>query len=275
MSAAPQTTPWLALVMGNTRLHWAIFMGNTLQGTWHTRHLHQAEVDTLIARRFAVAGWKPLTTMSVPKQLDDLEKNAAAGTIALYAASVVPPQLALWQAYPGLRVITLEQVPLANLYPTMGIDRALNLLGAGDRYGWPVLVIDAGTALTFTAGNADQFLGGAIVPGLALQFKALQDYTANLPQVTSGAELPSRWAQTTPEAIQSGVVHGVVAIAEDFLANWHRQYPEAPVVLTGGDGDRLLTWLNTKKRPNGSWHRDADLMFLGMCRCYLLETTDA
>ncbi|MGF1523071.1 MAG: pantothenate kinase [Leptolyngbyaceae cyanobacterium] len=262
------TSPWLALVMGNTRLHWAVFMGNTLQGTWHTRHLHQSEVDTLITRQFGTEGWQSLTKMSVPKQLDDLGENSDGGTIALYVASVVPLQLALWQTYPGLQVITLTQVPLTNLYPTMGIDRALNLLGAGDRYGWPVLVIDAGTALTFTAGNAGQFLGGAILPGLALQFKALQDYTANLPQVNLGAGLPSRWAQTTSGAIQSGVVHGVVAIAENFLADWHRQYPAAPAVLTGGDGDRLLAWLNTKKRPEYTLHWDADLMFLGMASCY-------
>ena len=272
MSPVIQISPWLALVIGNTRLHWAVFMGNTLRGTWHTRHLHQADVDTLLACQFGVEGWASLTTMSVPQMLDDLAKNSDAGTIALYVASVVPSQLALWQTYSGLQVITLKRVPLANLYPTMGIDRALNLLGAGDRYGWPVLVIDAGTALTFTAGDVGQFWGGAILPGLTLQFKALQDHTAALPQVTPETKLPDRWAQTTPEAIQSGIMYGVVAIVQDFLADWYRQYPNTQAILTGGDGARLLAWLDTQKRPKSVVQWDANLMFWGMCSC--LASTD-
>lgn len=47
-----------------------------------------------------------------------------------------------------------------------------------------ILVIDAGTALTFTAADADQRLvGGAILPGLGLQRSSLAQKTATLPRV--------------------------------------------------------------------------------------------
>jgi type III pantothenate kinase len=70
--------------------------------------------------------------------------------LPLYLASVVPSQTALWQTYPDVHIITLDQVPLQGVYPTLGIDRALALWGAGETWGWPMLVIDAGTALTLT-----------------------------------------------------------------------------------------------------------------------------
>ena len=45
----------------------------------------------------------------------------------------------------------------------MGIDRALAGFGAGKQFGFPCLVIDAGTALTFTAIDPQkQFFG--VVP---------------------------------------------------------------------------------------------------------------
>ncbi|MEM9005997.1 MAG: pantothenate kinase [Cyanobacteria bacterium P01_F01_bin.86] len=261
--------PWLGLVVGNTRLHWALFSGDALQGTWHTRHLHQAEVDNLIAHQFRAKAWTSLGTLALPQWLDTLGAALSdKGPIALCVASVVPAQLAVWQGYPGLQVLTLEQVPLTSVYPTMGIDRALNLLGAGDRYGWPVLVIDAGTALTFTAGDAGQFLGGAILPGLTLQFKALPAHTAQLPQVKVASTLPPRWAQTTAEAMQSGIVYSAIATLQDFLADWYRQYPQATAVLTGGDGPHFLNWLQTEKRPKYTLHWDANLMFWGLYRCY-------
>jgi type III pantothenate kinase len=46
-------------------------------------------------------------------------------------ASVVPRQTALWQNYPGVQVITLDSLPLQDVYPTLGIDRALALWGLG------------------------------------------------------------------------------------------------------------------------------------------------
>jgi type III pantothenate kinase len=50
------------------------------------------------------------------------------------------------------------------------------LRGAGVLHGWPCMVVDAGTALTFTRGGTDGLLlGGAILPGLGLSLKVRQD----------------------------------------------------------------------------------------------------
>ncbi|HEY9889978.1 MAG TPA: type III pantothenate kinase, partial [Candidatus Obscuribacterales bacterium] len=150
---------WLGLVVGNTRLHWGLFHGDTLTGGWHTPHLPPATVTALWQQQFAPAAWGAAAAAIPP-----LPPGVP---LPLWVASVVPSQTALWQAYPDFHAITLGDLPLGNLYPTLGIDRALNLVGAGDRYGWPILVIDAGTALTFTAGTAQGLIGGAILPGFA------------------------------------------------------------------------------------------------------------
>ena len=272
----PLLHPWLALVIGNTRLHWAAFVDNVLQTTWHTRHLNATDVASLIQQQFIPNSWASFTTDSVPllpkpgHAEDDGLHNAE---LPLYIASVVPAQAALWPIYPGSRELHLDQIPLQNLYPTLGIDRALNLLGAGDRYGWPVLVIDAGTALTFTAGDARALMGGAILPGLTMQFQALGKYTANLPQAHAGERLPQRWAHNTPDAIQSGILYSTLATIHDFLADWHRRYPNAPAILTGGDGARLFPWLTMGDRTP-HLQLDLGLMFGGMrcCRQFLLSS---
>ncbi|PZV17294.1 MAG: pantothenate kinase [Leptolyngbya sp.] len=208
---------WTALVIGNSRLHWAEFSGDLLQKTWDTPHVNQNQ-----------------------PQLQH----------ELWIASVVPSQNQFWQAHPRAHFISLEQVPLQGLYPTLGIDRALALWGAIQTLGSPVLVIDAGTALTFTGANRDLLIGGAILPGLTLQFQSLNQGTAALPDLHSSFAIrPSsffpRWALTTEAAIASGILHTVLAGLHSFIHDWRQTYPTSAVVLTGGDGDRLYAYLQS------------------------------
>lgn len=229
-NAENKQQPWLALMIGNSRLHWALFVGEKLEAAWDTPYLDESAVQQLskcqTPKDFVAT--LPITALPLP----------------IYLASVVPSQTALWQSYPQISCITLEQVPLDQLYPTLGIDRALALLGAGEVWGFPMLVIDAGTALTFTGANADRHLvGGAILPGVSLQLHSLGQRTANLPLVEMADNLPSRWAVNTPAAIQSGVIYSLMAAINDFIQAWWQEFPDSRVVLTGGDRTLLLKYL--------------------------------
>jgi type III pantothenate kinase len=165
-------------------------------------------------------------------------------TLPLIVASVVTQQTAIWQSYPNVRIITLDQLPIGGLYPTLGIDRALAVLGAGNQFGWPVLLIDAGTALTFTGADVNRYLvGGAILPGLGLQLSSLSKKTAALPLISLPKNLPHRWAKDTAEAIQSGVVYATVAGIRDFIEDWRCLFPDSKIALTGGDRTMLLKYL--------------------------------
>ena len=203
-------------MIGNSHLHWAEFQNNQIRQTWHTPH------------------------NTAPENLFSL-----LGKIPLVLASVVPSQTGHWLTYQP-QLLTLKDIPLQNLYPTLGIDRALAVLGAGVTYGFPCLVIDGGTALTLTAvDDQRRLVGGAILPGLGLQLQSLGDRTAALPQLQLPKTLPSRWASSTPEAILSGVIYTTLAGLNDYINDWLAQFPNSTVLLTGGDGEFLQQGLQT------------------------------
>lgn len=254
---------WLGLMIGNSRLHWAWFIGEVLCCAWDTEYLS----DSIV--RQVAQSWKVVSEVEFfPPDFIFRYKDCL---LPLCIASVVPSQTALWQAYPDFEVITLDRLPIKGVYPTLGIDRALALWGAGEAWGWPMLVIDAGTALTFTGADANRCLvGGAILPGLRLQLQSLAQKTAELPLVNIGdvVSLPSRWALNSPEAIQSGVIYTIVAGIRDFVEAWWQEFPLSGIALTGGDRALLLTYLQSQF-PSLAERVTADpyLIFRGMQLC--------
>jgi type III pantothenate kinase len=249
-------------MIGNSRLHWAWFVGATLQEAWDTNHLPNSAIKQLI--QHGVSGILPEAIF--PPQLISGQLSDTTNVLPLYLASVVPSQTILWQTYPAVNVITLAQVPLLGVYPTLGIDRALALLGAGETFGYPVLVIDAGTALTFTGADAHrQLIGGAILPGLGLQLKSLTRGTAALPTTQLPTQLPPRWAMQTASAIESGVIYTLLAGMRDFLEDWQSQFPDSRIALTGGDSLVLVSYLQSQfPEIARQLIRDPYLIFWGM-----------
>jgi type III pantothenate kinase len=221
---------WLALAIGNSRFHWAWFMGQELQASWHSSYIDAKNWPQQLLLPENLAAYLKIHQL----QLSD---------IPIYLASVVPAQTKLWQPHVQ-RVLTLADVPLLNLYPTLGIDRALAAYSAGQQYGYPVLVIDGGTALTLTGIDGDRrLMGGAICPGLGLQLQSLSVGTAALPSLQIPLTLPPRWALDTSSAIMSGVLHGSIASLQSFIQDWHQQFPDSPILITGGNGKLLHDYL--------------------------------
>jgi type III pantothenate kinase len=256
---------WLALAIGNSHCHWAWFQANQLQVAWDTPHLNEATTQQLITSQFDFA------QVQLAPQGIDLPRWYQ--PLPLRIASVVPTQTRLWQQYEPGHLLTLVNIPLKNCYPTLGIDRALALWGAIQTYGAPVLVIDGGTALTFTgADGLPQLIGGAILPGIRPLFQTLHQTTAALPEMPQSTRLstrlPDRWARNTAEAIRSGIIHTVTAGLVQFIADWRADYPHSPIVFTGGDGAQLLAWWEAASGANSNrgaqtvW--DVQLIFAGI-----------
>ncbi|MEQ9001425.1 MAG: pantothenate kinase [Coleofasciculus sp. B1-GNL1-01] len=232
---------YVALMIGNSRLHWAWFAGDTLQEAWDTQHFPAAEVESII--QHWTSGLLPTTIFGEPFVCE----YSSNPYLPLYIASVIPEQTLLWQTYPVAHVITLEDVPLLGVYPTLGIDRALAVLGAGETYNYPVLVIDAGTALTVTGVDDRRHLvGGAILPGLKLQLESLAHNTAALPSISLKRQLPNRWAIDTLTAIESGVIYTLLAGIREFIADWLHRFPSSLIAFTGGDADLLLYYIHSR-----------------------------
>jgi len=269
---------WLALEIGNSRLHWALFRGETLDSAWDTEYLsesiicHLAQSQTLDDLLLAISPTQNTTGEQAEEQTGDSSPPSphlptSSSPPPLLLASVVPSQTAIWETYPNLRVITLNEVPLKGMYPTLGIDRALALWGAGKTWGFPMLAIDAGTTLTFTAADANQCLvGGAILPGLGLQFTTLAQKTGQLPLVEiSKIGLPTRFALNTTEAIQSGVIYTFIAGIKDFIQAWWNLFPEGKIAMKGGDRTLIINYLQALY-PDIATHLivEQNLIFWGM-----------
>ena len=132
---------------------------------------------------------------------------------------------------------------------TLGRDRIATAVGAwsivrehGD--DCDVLVIDAGTAITYDLTLADgTFVGGNIAPGVGLRFAALHEHTGRLPLVTSQGEMPLV-GHDTATAIRSGVLLGVLGEVRNYIATLDREHPGLKVFFTGGDGQWLHSHLD-------------------------------
>ena len=226
-------------MVGNSRLHWGLFIDKTLSASGDTFHLSESIIKQL-AEYPTLDNW--LTVISLPRNVPIIPDFP----IPLIFASVVPSQTTLWQIYPYLRLITLEDVPLEGMYPTLGIDRALAVWGAGISWGFPTLVIDTGTALTFTGVDDNKCLiGGAILPGLGLQLSTLGQKTGQLPLLETSlmTTLPPRFATNTLEAIQSGIIYTLLSGIKDFIEAWWGLFPNSQIVMTGGDSKVLNNYI--------------------------------
>ena len=118
---------------------------------------------------------------------------------------------------------------------TLGRDRIAAAVGAWTlRPEVPLLIIDAGTAITYDVVlPPGHFVGGNISPGLTTRFRALHDYTRRLPLISERDEVPDLGV-TTEEAILSGVVRGIVYEMNGYIETMHTKHPHATVFLTGG-----------------------------------------
>jgi len=134
-------------------------------------------------------------------------------------------------------------IPFTNNYAspkTLGVDRlALTAAAAFQFSEQNVLIIDAGTCITYDfLTSENNYLGGAISPGVKIRYRSLHEYTSNLPQLAK--ETPANFiGDTTDSSIHSGVVNGVCREIDGVILQYLNTYKKLTVVLTGGDAEFL------------------------------------
>ena len=214
----------LLLDAGNTRLKWAVVEDRQWREQGHADY----------------------------GNLSELTQRLTEG-VNCYVASVAREQhenqigmlLAPFSIAPKWLVAESRFLDVKNTYANpqqLGVDRWMGLIAARQRSQEPTLVVSAGTAMTVDAMLADGvFLGGLIVPGVALMQQALRQGTARI------AGMEGTWQafpRTTADAVQSGIVAalcGAIQLQHARLAEIAGYVPRC--VLTGGDADQLLPHL--------------------------------
>ena len=123
----------------------------------------------------------------------------------------------------------------------LGSDRFAAAIGARALApGQDVVVATCGTATTVDAITLDgRFIGGMILPGLALMAGSLARNTAQLPQVTPGAAPPPLFGANTDDAIISGVPP---AQAGAIARAWARRLPSRRPCPAAGPGRTGCSW---------------------------------
>ncbi len=148
-------------------------------------------------------------------------------------------------------------LPFKNLYATpktLGIDRIALVCASVEQFpDHNVLIIDAGTCITYDFINADnEYLGGAISPGIQMRYKALHGQTANLPLLEM--EVPNHIIGTsTATSIHSGVIYGVLKEIDGNVNAYKEKYSDLTVILTGGDAKLLSKQLKSSIFANSNF----------------------
>ena len=221
----------LTVDSGNTNIVFALYEGEEQQGVWRSSSDAKRTAD-----EYAV--WL--------HQLMSLRGLSAADVDAAIIATVVPEALfslrSLCRSYfdcdplvvgePG---VELGIGVLVDSPSEVGTDRLVNAIGAHERYGGPLIVIDFGTATTFDVVDGDgSYVGGVIAPGINLSLDALHAAAAQLPRVAVRRP-PSVIGKRTVPAMLSGIYWGYMGLIEGLVERIAGEYGSAmKVIATGG-----------------------------------------
>jgi type III pantothenate kinase len=217
----------LAIDVGNTRVKIAVF-----------------EKDKLV-ELFVFNKTKILSEIK-----DILKKHEISTGIMSNVASISDSKLKKIKNLVQIHIISsLTEVPFKNLYKTpetLGVDRIALVAGAVSQFsGHNVLVIDAGTCITFDFVNSEgKYIGGAISPGLKMRFNSLNHFTANLPLLEKD-DLIDFIGKNTKESMNSGVINGVIQEIDGVINQYKKKFLDLTVVLTGGDTNFLAKQLKS------------------------------
>lgn len=138
----------------------------------------------------------------------------------------------------------------------LGPDLIANAVAGYHKARRPCIVVDFGTALSFTAVNrrdgAPYIAGAAIAPGLGSAIKALSGNTAQLPYVTLTAP-PKAIGTNTANSIQSGIIFGYAGLVESLVRRMSAELDSEPLVIATGGMSGIMAGLTPVFGEVDSW----------------------
>jgi type III pantothenate kinase len=133
----------------------------------------------------------------------------------------------------------------------VGADRLVNGIAALSVNLCNQIVIDFGTAITFDCITAKrQYLGGAILPGIAISLEALANKTAKLPHIDVSDNPSTMIGKSTVHAMKSGILYGYGAMIDGLVQGLRKEMTEDPAapfttVATGGMAELIAPFAST------------------------------
>lgn len=220
----------LAIDVGNTNMVFALHDGEKVVAEWRCRTERQRTADEYYV-------W-----LRQLLDLNGIEPRVRSVIISSVVPQVVFNLRVLSDRYFDLRPLVvgkpdvkLGAPPRVDPTTLIGADRLVNTVGAFDRYGGDLIVVDFGTATTLDVVGPDgAYEGGVIAPGVNLSLKALHDAAAALPFID--VTRPERVVGTnTVACMQAGVYWGYIGLVEEICARIRAEKARPMTVIgTGG-----------------------------------------
>lgn len=226
----------LTIDVGNTNIAFGIHTGRRWLDHWRLRTDTEQTADeylVLFHNLLAVSG----------HQFSEIRRIVISSVVPALTPAIVRVAERLTPGVPplvvhqGLKTGLNRETPIP---PEMGSDLLANAAAAYDRFRRSAIVVDFGTALTFTAISDDgRVLGVSIAPGLRGAMRILAGTTAQLPTVEL-VPPPGALGRNTVHAIQSGIVFGYVGLISELVRRMSEEMDARPtVVATGGQAEQF------------------------------------
>ncbi|TXG36594.1 type III pantothenate kinase [Seonamhaeicola maritimus] len=226
----------LIIDVGNSFVKLAVFSRNTIKRKEVVDHKHLIESVEKLKRQY------PSIKRAVISSVGSLSNKDVYGVNDILDVFVLDSN---------------TKLPFTNKYKTsktLGADRIALVCASLRRFSNEhVLIIDAGTCITYDFINSEnEYLGGAISPGLRTRYKSLNNLTANLPLLDT--EKPKDIiGNSTKESIHSGVVNGILKEIDGVIEEYKLKYLDLTVILTGGDANFLSKQLKSSIFANSNF----------------------
>ncbi len=220
----------LAIDCGNTNTVFSIWDGNRFIATWRCATDHKRTADEYFV-------WLS-SLMAVTRTEAQITEAIISSTVPRVVFNLRVLCNRYFDCRPlvvGKPECALPVAPRVDVGTTVGPDRLVNTVGAHDRHGGDLVVVDFGTATTFDVVAEDgAYIGGVIAPGVNLSLEALHMAAAALPHIDVAR--PQRAIGTnTVACMQSGVYWGYVGLVEGIVREVRREYARPmKVIATGG-----------------------------------------
>lgn len=135
----------------------------------------------------------------------------------------------------------------------VGADRIVDAVAAYELYGGPLIIVDFGTATTYSVVSKNgEYLGGAISPGVRISVDALFERTAKLPRVEL-TKPGTVICKNTVNSMQAGIIYGHVGQVDYIVRRMKKELgePDVRVIATGGLSKLISSESETIDKVNG------------------------
>lgn len=124
---------------------------------------------------------------------------------------------------------------------SVGSDLIVNAVAGLEKYGYPLIMIDMGTATTISVlDDKKNYIGGTIMPGVRVSLDSLVNRTSQLPKIALEAP-PKTIGKNTIDCMKSGIIMGQAASMDGMIDRiWDELGYETKVVATGGLASRII-----------------------------------